>query len=89
MCFVALVLVLSPRIVMILIRLMTPWFATAFDTTLWPVLGWLVLPWTTLVYLLFMHYNDHQLGTAGIVAIVIAVVVDLGGTKYSFHRKES
>jgi hypothetical protein len=52
-CVVAALFALGPRAAIFFWWLIEPtrWNAT-FDTVLWPLLGFLVLPWTTLMYVL-------------------------------------
>jgi len=50
-CLVTSLLFLGPRAAILVWWLLQPvrWSAT-FDTYIWPVLGFLLLPWTTLAY---------------------------------------
>jgi hypothetical protein len=52
-CLIASLFVLGPRAAILVWWLIEPvrWNAT-FDTFLWPLLGFLFLPWTTLAYVL-------------------------------------
>jgi hypothetical protein len=76
-CLLALVAVISPRFALFLTWLFTDRLAIAFDSWLLPVLGWLLLPWTTLVYTFAYAPRDGVTGI-GWVFVIIAVVVDLG-----------
>ncbi|GLZ44949.1 hypothetical protein Acsp06_11340 [Actinomycetospora sp. NBRC 106375] len=53
MCLLILLLVFGPRFVIVVWWLLAPlqWSVT-FGTLLWPILGFLLLPWTTLMYML-------------------------------------
>ncbi len=77
-CLVTLLGFFFPRVVMALLFLFTGWFGRAFETTLWPLLGFLFMPYTTLAYMIAMIYNGHQLTGGYIVLVVIGVVMDLG-----------
>ena len=76
MCLVIFALIFSPRVVMVLWWLldMARWAAT-FDTVLLPILGFLLVPWTTLMYVLVAPG-----GVSGFdwVWLGIAVLIDLG-----------
>ena len=76
MCLVIFALIFSPRIVMVLWWLldMARWAAT-FDTPLLPILGFLLAPWTTLMYVLVAPG-----GVSGFdwLLLGIGVLVDLG-----------
>jgi len=77
-CVAVLVAFIGPRIAMIVIRLVSHWFTDAFETWYWPLLGWIFLPYTTLIYMLFMVFNHHDLGTLGTVFVVLGVLIDIG-----------
>lgn len=77
-CLLALVALITPRIVMVFMRLLTPWFEQSFQSTIWPILGWLVMPYTTLAYMAAMLRNDHKVDGWWLVLLIVAVLVDLG-----------
>ena len=76
MCLVIFALIVSPRIVMVIWWLlnMARWAAT-FDTPLLPILGFLLAPWTTLMYVLAA---PGGVGGLDWLLLGIAVLVDLG-----------
>jgi len=51
-CLFVLVAALSPRLGIILLWAFTNYVTIAFTTWVWPLLGLIVLPWTTLMYIL-------------------------------------
>ena len=77
MCLLILLLILGPRAVIVVWWLLAPlqWSA-AFGSVLWPILGFLLLPWTTLVYVLVVPG-----GVVGLdyLWLALALVVDLSG----------
>jgi hypothetical protein len=87
-CLLIILLVLGPRAVIVVWWLIAPlqWSAT-FGTLLWPILGFLILPWTTLVYML--------VAPGGVVGfdylwLALAVLIDVsshaGGRVYQRRR---
>ena len=76
MCLAILALIFGPRVVMVIWWLldMARWLAT-FDTFIVPFLGFLLLPWTTIMYVLVAPD-----GLAGIdwLWMAIAVLFDVG-----------
>ena len=76
MCLLIAALVFSPRIVMVLWWLldMSRWSST-FDTVLLPILGFLLAPWTTLMYVLVA---PGGLSVVDWILLGIALLVDLG-----------
>jgi len=67
-----------PRVLMIFIKVLTDWFARAYDTTIWPLLGWLFLPYTTVAYMAAMLNNNRKVDGWWILLVVVAVLADLG-----------
>jgi hypothetical protein len=53
-CLLPCLAVLMPRVVMFFIVLLTNWFALAYQTVLWPLLGFFFMPYTTLAYMAAM-----------------------------------
>ncbi len=84
-CLLIIFAVILPRITMLLIFLLTNWFSV-FQTIIWPVLGFVFMPYTTLAYLFAMIYNHHQISNGWIVLLVVAIIVDLGGHRGSYRR---
>jgi len=78
-CFLLLIVLLFPRVVLALMWFFSTYLQRAFHGgLLLPVLGFLFLPLTTLVYA--WELNSHM-PTAGInlLYLLIAVIIDLGG----------
>jgi len=85
-CLLIIFSIFVPRIVMTLIFLFTNWFSQAFQTTIWPLVGFILMPFTTLAYMAGMIYNNHQITGAWLVILIIAVILDLGGQGGSISR---
>ncbi len=81
-CLLFLAAMVAPRVVMVFIWLLTPWFRV-FNTYLWPVLGFVFMPYTTLAYMGAI-LNTGGLRGVWVVLLVLAVLVDIshwgGGT---------
>mgnify|MGYP000998706464 CR=1 FL=1 len=67
-----------PRFIMLLIWLFSNAFSKAYDTTIWPLLGFIFMPFTTLAYLGAMIYNGHSVSGGWFLVVIIAVLFDLG-----------
>jgi len=75
-CLVALLLLLGPRAGILVWWLVDqPRWERAFDTFLIPLLGFFLLPWTTLAYVLVFPGGIEGFD---FVWLIIAVLVDLG-----------
>jgi len=77
-CIFAVVALAVPRVLMVFVFLLTDWFGRAFQTSVWPILGFVFMPYTTLAYLAAMLKNNHTLSGGWLVLLVVAIVVDAG-----------
>ena len=51
-CFFTTLLLFGPRLAILIWWIYTPvYITTLFQTWIWPILGWIFLPWTTLMYM--------------------------------------
>lgn len=85
-CIFAFFSLITPRVVIALIFLFTHWISMAYQTVIWPVLGFIFMPYTTLAYLVAMIYSQHNISNGWIVLIVVAVIFDLGGQGMSLKQ---
>ena len=60
-CLLALLALISPRLVLFLLWIFSNVLSRAFDSWIIPLLGFFLLPWTTLVYALAWDANPHHL----------------------------
>ena len=83
-CFAVALGLLAPRIALVVIFLSTRWLQTAFTSFVWPLLGFVFLPYTTLAMMVANLHGGVWGGWAWFV--VLAVLFDLanagGGGKY-------
>jgi hypothetical protein len=85
-CLVALLMLVGPRATIIVWWLVgSSRWSQAFDTILIPVLGFILLPWTTLAYVLVFPGGVNDLD---IVLLIIAVIVDLGSYGGGYRNRE-
>lgn len=75
-----------PRVTMFLLWLLTDWFQGVFNTVLWPLVGFIVMPLTTLWYSIVMKYFGGVWDIVPIIGGVIAVLIDLAPAHYSRRR---
>jgi hypothetical protein len=68
---------LTPRIVLFGIWLFSNYFERACETKIWPLLGFLFMPLTTLAYAWSVNTYGSVEGL-GLVVLVLAVLFDLG-----------
>ena len=88
-CLFVLIAALSPRLAVLLMWIFTPWVDRAFGPIIWPILGIIFVPLTTLIYVIL--WNTGGRGVVGWewVFVILAVVGDLasnGGSAYGRRR---
>jgi len=76
-CFVALLALISPRLALFVIWLGSTLLQRAFEDDFWAFIGFLLLPWTTLVYTLAWHNGTDGVRGAEAVFVVLAICADL------------
>lgn len=76
-CLVALLALAFPRVAIILVVIFSDYIGRAYHTTLWPLLGFIFMPLTTLAYALAINANGSVSGLY-LVIVVLAVLCDLG-----------
>jgi len=89
-CILALLALFFPRIIIILVWLFSDYLEDAYQTMLWPVLGFFFMPLTTLAYAFAWHYGGGSIQGLGLVVLIVAVLMDLsswgGGWRSSRKR---
>jgi hypothetical protein len=76
-CLIVLFVLLLPRTVMVVLWLFSDYLATAYGTWVWPLLGFFVLPTTTLAYAVAENRYGGARGI-GLVLVILGVLIDLG-----------
>jgi hypothetical protein len=88
-CLFALLAVTAPRLALLFMWLFTNLVTRAFDSFIWPVLGIIFLPFTTLTYVLVWSPVYGVTGWAWFW-VILAFLVDLGAfssSAYSNRRR--
>jgi hypothetical protein len=78
-CILALLALISPRLVLFILWLFSDTLSRTFDGWIVPVLGFFLLPWTTLSYVAFWDWGSgrHVTGFEWFF-VILAFVIDLG-----------
>ena len=74
-CWLLIGFAFAPRVALVLMWLLNDRIAAAFGGVLLPLVGFFLMPWTTLVYTLVA---PHGLSVLDILLIALAVCADLG-----------
>jgi hypothetical protein len=77
-CLVALLALISPRLALFCIWLFSDLLGRAFDSWLVPLLGFFLLPWTTLAYAAMWDLGTNRVSGFEWFLVILAFVVDLG-----------
>lgn len=88
-CILGLIAFFFPRVVIAVLALFTAYLSTAYQTVLWPVLGFFFAPFTTLAYALAIN-QVGRLDGVYLVVFIFAVLLDLGvigGARRSRKKK--
>ena len=80
MCFIALLGLLAPRIVFFLLWLFTPAFVLApfAGIWIWPLLGIILLPTTTLAYCWAAAMGYAFGSVSGLFLLAVGLLIDVG-----------
>ncbi len=74
-CWILFAFAFAPRAALVLMWLLNDRISAAFNGILLPIIGFFLMPWTTLIYTLVSPGGIHVLD---VVLIVAAVGADLG-----------
>jgi hypothetical protein len=77
-CLLTLLALITPRLVLVLVWLFSGYLGRAYETVLWPLLGFLFLPLTTLAYAWAYNSTSGQISGGYLFVVVVAALVDLG-----------
>jgi hypothetical protein len=76
-CILTIIALAFPRLVLFLVFLLSDYLGRAYQTMLWPLLGFFFMPLTTLAYAWAINSNASVEGVY-LVVVVLAVLMDLG-----------
>jgi hypothetical protein len=86
-CFLLLVILMFPRVALVLMWIFSTYLQRAFHGGLvLPVLGFIFLPLTTIVYAWELNSGMPTVGI-NLLWLLIAVIIDLGGLGGGAHRQ--
>jgi len=77
-CLVVLLAFISPRLALFAIFLFSDLLSRAFDSWFVPLLGFFLLPWTTLAYAVMWSTSSNQVTGFEWFIVILAFVIDLG-----------
>lgn len=84
-CFVFLLSLIGPRLALGYVWIFTTLVDRAYDNVLIPVLGFVFLPWTTLIYAL--SYDGNGVSGIGWFFVALGLLADVSSYAASAHRR--
>ena len=85
-CILLLIFLAFPRVVLVLMFLLSDYLTRAYHGLLVPLLGFIFLPLTTLVYAWEINSGMPTVGI-NLLWLLLAVIIDLGGLGGGAHRQ--
>jgi UDP-N-acetylmuramyl pentapeptide phosphotransferase/UDP-N-acetylglucosamine-1-phosphate transferase len=85
-CLFLLATLAFPRVVLVLLFLFTDFLHRAYDTLLIPLLGFIFLPITTIVYAWFVNARIPIDGI-NLLILIFAVILDVGSLGGGAYRR--
>ncbi len=88
-CLIGCLALFMPRVALILVAIFSDYLSRAYDSLLWPILGFFFLPLTTLAYAWAWHQGNGAVTGVGLVVVILAVLIDVGllGTSEANRRR--
>jgi hypothetical protein len=77
-CLAAILALISPRLAIVFIWIFSDILGRAYDSWFLPVLGFFILPWTTLAYAVMWDVGSHRVSGFEWFVVVLAFLADLG-----------
>lgn len=73
----AILALVTPRVVIVLVWLFSYWFEQVYETILWPILGFVFLPTTLLWHSVVLHNFGGHWNLWAILGVVVTLAIDL------------
>jgi hypothetical protein len=85
-CILLLLVLAFPRVILVLMFFFSNYLTRAYHNLLIPLLGFIFLPLTTIVYA--WEVNNHMpLTGVNVFLIVLAAIIDVGGLGGGYRRR--
>ena len=76
-CLVVLFALISPRLALFFVWVFSDWLGRAFDSWVVPLIGFFLLPWTTLAYAAMWVYGQNGVHDFEWFIVILAFLADL------------
>jgi hypothetical protein len=88
-CIAALFALISPRLALFFVWILSDWLERAYDDWILPVLGFFLLPWTTLAYAWMWNIGGNGVDGFEWFIVILAFLFDLGSYASSSSARRS
>jgi len=88
-CLLALFALISPRLALIVLALFSDVLSDAFDSWLLPLLGFFLLPWTTLAYAWMWANGTNEVSGFEYFIVILAFLFDLSSYAGGQHSRSA
>ena len=77
-CLAVVLAIISPRLALVVVALFSDILSRAFDSWVLPLIGFFILPWTTLAYGIMWDIGTHKVSGFEWFVVGLAFLADLG-----------
>jgi hypothetical protein len=77
-CLATIIALATPRLAIVILWLFTSWFRGVFTHSIYPLIGFFILPTTVLWYSAVHNWMGGIWGPWAWIGLVVAVLIDLG-----------
>jgi len=88
-CFIPLLAIISPRLALFAVWLFSDLLSRAFDDWIVPLIGFFLLPWTTLAYAVMWSVSSNGVEGFEWFIVILAFLADLSSYAASDSRRRS
>lgn len=85
-CLLLLVVLAFPRVVLVLMFLLSNYLQRAYHGLIIPLLGFIFLPLTTIVYAWLLNSHRPLADGVNVLMLIVAVLIDVGGLGGGWRR---
>lgn len=77
-CLAAVLALISPRLAIVALWIFSSILGRAFDSWFIPLIGFFLLPWTTLAYAVMWDVGTHEVAGFEWFIVILAFLADIG-----------
>jgi hypothetical protein len=88
-CLIPLLAIISPRLALFAVFLFSNLLSRAFDSWVLPLIGFFLLPWTTLAYAVMWSVGSRGVEGFDWFIVIVAFLVDLSSLAATDRRRRS